>query len=133
MHWTDIFNDFLHIKIGVGRATVLTMRPASVHKDDLHHGEAFDLIKDEFIAQASHTYSIYHKDNAAVYYCLQKAVRDTQYALTLKQYQQAKNGRGALASITQRFARADKWQAELSMRRYTPLRDSLDSTEVHSL
>eukprot|EP00957_Ditylum_brightwellii_P128339 9788602-Ditylum_brightwellii.AAC.2 len=29
---------------------------------------------------------------------------------------QVKNERGALASITQQFAKADKWQAELSMR-----------------
>eukprot|EP00957_Ditylum_brightwellii_P020439 1540874-Ditylum_brightwellii.AAC.1 len=59
---------------------------------------------------------LYHEDNAAVYYCLKEAVWTTQYALSLKPYQQVKNGTGALASITQKFAGANKWQAELSMR-----------------
>eukprot|EP00957_Ditylum_brightwellii_P073680 5598712-Ditylum_brightwellii.AAC.1 len=153
MHWTDVFNDFLHRSIGVRttplsfvtRAKALATRPASDHKDDLPHGEEFDSIEVELVAQASHTHPFYCKDNAAMYYCPKEAVRGTQYASSLKPYQQVKNGRGALVSITQNFARADIWQAELSMRdkflhekvwngqMLYPLRDSLDSTEVHSL
>eukprot|EP00957_Ditylum_brightwellii_P189553 14429400-Ditylum_brightwellii.AAC.1 len=59
---------------------------------------------------------LYHEYNAHVYYCLEEAVRGTQYASTLESFQQIKNGRGALASIIQQFAGADKWQADLSMR-----------------
>eukprot|EP00957_Ditylum_brightwellii_P106210 8102915-Ditylum_brightwellii.AAC.1 len=65
MHWTDIFNDFLHRKTGIRiiilsyviRAIALALRPASVNKDDLPHGEKFDLGEDELVAQASHTHT----------------------------------------------------------------------------
>eukprot|EP00957_Ditylum_brightwellii_P005369 409822-Ditylum_brightwellii.AAC.1 len=43
-------------------------------------------------------HSLYHEDNAAVYYCLEEAVQGTQYASTLKLYQQVKNKRGGLWS-----------------------------------
>eukprot|EP00957_Ditylum_brightwellii_P059900 4547740-Ditylum_brightwellii.AAC.1 len=59
---------------------------------------------------------LYCEDNASVYYCLNEAVRGTQYVSTLKSFQPIKNGRGALALIIQQLAGADKWQAELSLR-----------------
>eukprot|EP00957_Ditylum_brightwellii_P130375 9945114-Ditylum_brightwellii.AAC.1 len=75
MQWTDTFDDFLHRKIGVWtiplsyvtRATALATRPASDHKDDLPHGDEFDSIEDELVAQASHMHPLYHEDNAAVH------------------------------------------------------------------
>eukprot|EP00957_Ditylum_brightwellii_P032991 2501382-Ditylum_brightwellii.AAC.1 len=100
----------------MARATALASRLASDHKDDLLRGEEFDSIEEELVTQASHTHSLYLEDNAAVYYCLEEAIWGTQYALSLKSYQQDKNGRGALVSITQQFAGTNKWQAELSMR-----------------
>eukprot|EP00957_Ditylum_brightwellii_P190046 14467989-Ditylum_brightwellii.AAC.1 len=87
---------------------------------------------------------LYCEDNAQVYYCLEEAVRGTQYVSTLKLFQQIKNGRGSLALIIQQFARTNKWQTELSLRdkfmhekvwnvqALYPLRDSLVSTEVLS-
>eukprot|EP00957_Ditylum_brightwellii_P028418 2145755-Ditylum_brightwellii.AAC.1 len=124
MQWTDVFDNFFHRKIGVRtislsymiRATVLASRSMSDHKNNLPHGEEFDSIEEELVAQASHTHPLYCEDNKAVYYCLEEAVQGTQYALSLKSYQQVKNGRGALVSITQQFAGTNKWQAELSMR-----------------
>jgi hypothetical protein len=100
----------------VTRETALTSRPASVNRENLPHGEEFTSIEEELVAQALHTHPLYRKDNAAVYYCLEEAVQGTQYASTLKSFQQMKNGRGALVSIIQQFTRANKWQAELSMR-----------------
>eukprot|EP00957_Ditylum_brightwellii_P026300 1989256-Ditylum_brightwellii.AAC.1 len=73
----------------------MATRPASVHADHLPHGEEFHLIEDKLVAQASHMHSLYCKDNAVVYFCLKEAVRDNQYALTLKPYQQVKNGKMA--------------------------------------
>eukprot|EP00957_Ditylum_brightwellii_P196080 14939436-Ditylum_brightwellii.AAC.1 len=98
MQWTDVFDDFLHRKIGVRiiplsyvkRATALASRPVSDHKDDLPHGGEFDSIEEELAAQASHTHPLYHEDNAAVYYCLKEVVQGTRYALSLKPYQQVK-------------------------------------------
>eukprot|EP00957_Ditylum_brightwellii_P196224 14951258-Ditylum_brightwellii.AAC.1 len=124
MHWTDVFDNFLLRKFSVRtiplsyvtRVTALAMRPVSVHKTDLPQGEAYVLIEKELVAQASHTHTLYCEDNAAVYFCLKESVRGTQYASILKPCQQAKNGRGALASIKQQFAGTDKWQAELSQR-----------------
>eukprot|EP00957_Ditylum_brightwellii_P113576 8659322-Ditylum_brightwellii.AAC.1 len=109
MQWVDVFDDFLNRKIGVRtipisyvtRETALASGPASVHRENHLHGEEFESIEEELVAQASHMHSLYHEDNAAVYYCLEEAVWGTQ---------------GALTSIKQQFARADKWQAELSMK-----------------
>eukprot|EP00957_Ditylum_brightwellii_P074069 5628428-Ditylum_brightwellii.AAC.1 len=115
MQWVDVFDDFLHWKIGVRtiplfyvtRETALASRTLSVHRENLPHGEKFDSIEEELVAQALHMHPLYHDDNAAVYYCLEEAVQGTQYASSLKSFQQVKNGGGALASITQQFVRAD--------------------------
>jgi hypothetical protein len=124
MQWVGVFDDFHNRKIGVRtfplsyvtRETALASRPASVHRENLPHGEEFDSIEEELVAQASHMHPLYCEDNATVYYCLKEAVWGTQYASSLKPFQQIKNGRGALFSIIQHFTRANKWQAELSMR-----------------
>eukprot|EP00957_Ditylum_brightwellii_P112086 8546657-Ditylum_brightwellii.AAC.1 len=104
MHWVDT------------RETALASRLASVHRENLPHGEEFNSIEEELVAQALHMHPLYCDDNAAVYYCLEEAVQGTQFASSLKPFQQVKNGKGALASITQQFIKADKWQAELSTR-----------------
>eukprot|EP00957_Ditylum_brightwellii_P005260 401435-Ditylum_brightwellii.AAC.1 len=120
MRWVDVFDDFLSRKIGVqtiplfyvSRETALALSPASVNRKNLPRSEEFASIEEELVAQASHTHPLYREDNAQVYYCLKEAVQGIQYALTLKLFQQIKNGRGDLASIIQQFAGADKWQAE---------------------
>eukprot|EP00957_Ditylum_brightwellii_P208992 15359806-Ditylum_brightwellii.AAC.1 len=73
------------------RETALASRPASDHRENFPHGEEFTSIEEELVPQASQMHPLYHKDNA-------------------------QNGRGALASIIQQFAGANKWQAELSLR-----------------
>eukprot|EP00957_Ditylum_brightwellii_P189247 14404458-Ditylum_brightwellii.AAC.1 len=85
MYWTNDFDNFLHRKISVStiplsyvtRITALATRPASLNKDYLPNGEEFESIEDENFTQASHTHPIYCKDHAAVYYCLEEAVRGT--------------------------------------------------------
>eukprot|EP00957_Ditylum_brightwellii_P049229 3735494-Ditylum_brightwellii.AAC.1 len=82
MQWVDVFDNFLNQKIGVRttplsyvtRETELALRPASVHRDDLTHGEEFTSIEEELVAQVLHTHPLYCEDNAAVYYCLEEAV-----------------------------------------------------------
>eukprot|EP00957_Ditylum_brightwellii_P094447 7191471-Ditylum_brightwellii.AAC.1 len=116
MQWVDVFDDFLNQKIGVRtiplsyvtRASALELGPVSVHRDNLPHGEEFNSIEEELEAQASHTHPLYCEDNAAVYYCLEEAVQGTQYALSLKPFQQVKNERRPLVSIIQQFAGANK-------------------------
>eukprot|EP00957_Ditylum_brightwellii_P208584 15358124-Ditylum_brightwellii.AAC.1 len=85
MQWTDGFDDILHRKISVRtiplsyvtRATALAPRPASDHKDDLLHGDKFDSIEEELVAQASYMHPLYNEDNAVVYYCLEESVWGT--------------------------------------------------------
>eukprot|EP00957_Ditylum_brightwellii_P190368 14491488-Ditylum_brightwellii.AAC.1 len=96
MQWVDVFDDFLNWKIGVRtislsyatRATALISMPVSVHRDDLPHGEELDSIEEELVAQASHTHPLYHEDNTTVYYCLEETVQGSQYASSLKLFQQ---------------------------------------------
>eukprot|EP00957_Ditylum_brightwellii_P065800 4991234-Ditylum_brightwellii.AAC.1 len=55
MQWVDIFDNFLNQKIGVRtiplsyvtREIALASRPASVHRENLPHGEEFDSIEKE--------------------------------------------------------------------------------------
>eukprot|EP00957_Ditylum_brightwellii_P126496 9642105-Ditylum_brightwellii.AAC.1 len=85
MRWVHVFDDFLRRKIGVRtiplsyvtRETALTLRPASVHRENLPQGEEFEYIEEELVAQASHTHPLFSEDNAQVYYCLEEAVRGT--------------------------------------------------------
>eukprot|EP00957_Ditylum_brightwellii_P131686 10043420-Ditylum_brightwellii.AAC.1 len=70
------------------RETALALRPESVHNENLFHGEEFESIEEELVTQALHMYPLYHKDNAAVYYCVEEAVQGTQYVLSLKPFQQ---------------------------------------------
>eukprot|EP00957_Ditylum_brightwellii_P140962 10738596-Ditylum_brightwellii.AAC.1 len=59
MQWVDVFDGFLNQKIGVRtiplsyatRATALASRTASVRRDHLPHGEEFDSIEEELVAQ----------------------------------------------------------------------------------
>eukprot|EP00957_Ditylum_brightwellii_P103201 7865535-Ditylum_brightwellii.AAC.1 len=85
IRWVDVFDDFLSRKIGVQtiplsymtRETALALRPVSVNRENLPHGEEFASIEKELVAQASHMHPLYHEDNAPVYYCLEEAVRGT--------------------------------------------------------
>eukprot|EP00957_Ditylum_brightwellii_P191467 14577464-Ditylum_brightwellii.AAC.1 len=85
MQWVDVFNYFLSRKTGVRtiplsyatRETSLASRLAFVNSENLPHGEEFGSIEEELVAEASHRHPLYCEDNAAVYYCLEEAVRGT--------------------------------------------------------
>eukprot|EP00957_Ditylum_brightwellii_P153544 11686527-Ditylum_brightwellii.AAC.1 len=73
MQLVDVFGDFLHRKIGVRTIplsyvtmeTVLASRLASVRRENLPHGEEFDSIEEELVAQVLHAHPPYHEDNAS--------------------------------------------------------------------
>eukprot|EP00957_Ditylum_brightwellii_P061032 4633119-Ditylum_brightwellii.AAC.1 len=81
MHWTDVFDDILWRKIGVKiipmscmtRVTALAIRPVSMHTDDLPQGEEYESIEEDLVAQVSLAHTLYHEDNASVYFCLKEA------------------------------------------------------------
>eukprot|EP00957_Ditylum_brightwellii_P048310 3666689-Ditylum_brightwellii.AAC.1 len=124
MQWTKVFDDYLARKIWtrtiylcyVTTSIPQTKKPASSHAKVLSHTLDFVSFEEIIVAWASYTHALYHEDNADVYLSLEEAMRDTQYAASIKPFQQVKNGRGALASIKQQFTGTNKWQAELSQR-----------------
>eukprot|EP00957_Ditylum_brightwellii_P042878 3245938-Ditylum_brightwellii.AAC.2 len=65
---------------------MLVTRPASMHAKDLPHTKEFASIEEELVVQTSHTYALYCKDNADVYFLLEEATRGTQYAASIKPF-----------------------------------------------
>ena len=59
------------------------------------HSKEYGLVKADLVARASHTYSLYHNDNAKVYFKLEKAMCGAQYSASIKLYQRACNGRSS--------------------------------------
>jgi hypothetical protein len=119
--WTEAFTDFLHRKIGVRmiplayvvRERVVPGVPLPLAANlpySLGHGS----VEGEMIARSSHNHPLFRDDNAAVYYLLEEATRETSYAPTIKPFQRTKDGRGAWNSLINQYAGDDKWQAELT-------------------
>jgi hypothetical protein len=118
--WTEAFIDFLHRKIGVRmvplayvvRELVPVPAPPPLANDPPYsttHGS----VEGELIARASHTHTLFHDDNLAVYYLLEEATRGTSYTPTIKPYQRTNQGREAWRSLVNQYAGQDKWEAEV--------------------
>ena len=75
----------------------------------IEHGS----VESELIACASHTHDLFRDDNSYLYYLLEEATQDTPYATSIKPFQRAKDGRGALVALTHQYAWKDKWEAEI--------------------
>ena len=67
----------------------------------------------ELIAQASHTHALFCNDNSDLYFLLEEATRGTQYAASIKSFQQHRDGNGAWNALTSQYAGKDKWEAEI--------------------
>ena len=70
-------------------------------------------VEKELIARASHNHPLFREDNGLVYFKLEAATRGTAYAASIKPFQCARNGRGALEALLTQFAGTDKWDAEI--------------------
>ena len=55
----------------------------------------------------------YSDDNSDLYFLLEEATRGTQYATSIKPFQQTKDGNGAWKTLTTQYAGKDKWEAEI--------------------
>lgn len=70
-------------------------------------------MEQELVNRSLHDHPEYAGDNAAVYNYLEEATRGTSYAVTLKPYQHASDGRNAYLSLIAQYAGTDKWASDL--------------------
>ena len=61
---------------------------------------------------------MFNKDNAKVYFTIEKVVRNTDYTTSIKPFQRSKNSRGALLSLKYQYCGKDKWKRELEKNEY---------------
>jgi hypothetical protein len=116
--WSEAFNDWLFRVIGARHiplayctretADVPAEPPLATNQPfSAEHGS----VEAELIARASHHHPLFQQDNSDIYYGLEEATRGTIYAVSIKPFQRAKNGRGALAAMISQYAGEDKWRA----------------------
>ena len=67
----------------------------------------------DLVAFATHDHPLFGEDNRQLYFDLEKALRSTLYASSLKPFQREKDGRSAYHAIVQQYAGMDKWESEL--------------------
>ena len=106
--WSEYMADFLMHVVGSRTITLSyfireNVAPMPVGIPDLAANHPYltmyGSVEGELIARASHTHPLYREDNAKVYYYLEEATRDTQYAASIKPFQRIKDGRGAWNAI----------------------------------
>jgi hypothetical protein len=121
MRWSESFKDVLRQCFGVRRIPLIYVTrddeavPAAVPPlaPGQPHSVEAGSVEEELIARASHTHALFREDNALVYFKLEAATRGTAYAASIKPFQRARNGRGALEALLTQFAGDDKWDAEI--------------------
>jgi hypothetical protein len=82
-------------------------------KTNKPHSEMYGSVELDLVNCASHDDPLFHENNKNVYFCIEEAVRGTEYAVSIKPLQRAMDGRGALVSVKSQYAGRDKWEAEL--------------------
>ena len=94
--WMETFHDFLNRKIGnrnIPLAYIICDEPnppaaAPPLAAGQPHSNKHRSVEAELIAQASHTHALFCKDNSDLYFLLEEATRGTQYATSIKPFQQ---------------------------------------------
>ena len=119
--WMEAFQDFLNRKIGnhnIPLAYIIHDEPnppaaapplAAGQPHSIEHGS----VEAELIARVSHTHALFCDENSDLYYLLEEATQGTQYAASIKPFQQTKDGSSAWVAPTSQYAGKDKWEAEL--------------------
>ena len=77
------------------------------------HSTKHGSVEAELIAWASHTHALFHNDNSDLYFLLEEATQGTQYAASIKPFQQHRDGNGAWKGLTSQYTGKDKWEAEI--------------------
>ena len=77
------------------------------------HSTKHGSVEVELIARASHTHALFRNDNSDLYFLLEEATQGTQYAASIKPFQQHRDGNGAWNTLTSQHTGKDKWEAEI--------------------
>ena len=121
MRWSESFKDYLRQCFGVRSIPLIYVTRDEVAVPAVvpplaagqPHSTVAGSVEEELIARASHTHALFREDNGLVYFKLEVATRGTSYAASIKPFQRARNGRGALEALLTQFAGDDKWDAEV--------------------
>ena len=72
-------------------------------------------MKEQFIIRDREfsAHALFCNDNSDIYFLLEEATRGTQYATSIKPFQQCRDGEGAWNALTSQYAGKDKWDAEI--------------------
>lgn len=118
LKWTEAFDNFLIHTIGVHLRPLSYVTKQKVIPDELPeteedkpHSEGSSVIED-ITAYALHSHPHYNDDNAKIYCYFEEATQSTEHASALKPYQRTNNGRNALISLHNQYARQDKWEVD---------------------
>ena len=118
--WSESMADFLMRVVGSRKIPLSyviwkNVSPMPVAIPDLAanqpYSEIYGSVEGELIARASHTHPLYREYNAKVYYYLEEATHEKQYAASIKPFQRKKDVRGAWNAIVSQYAGLDKWEA----------------------
>jgi hypothetical protein len=111
LQWIEAYEDHAHrAYTDKGRPFAYVIRPLRVApypcppaQPGKPYALDYDTLADEMIARTNHSHDLYRTDNAAVYHDIEKAVRGTSYASSIKVFSDKKNGRGAFLALKQQF------------------------------
>jgi hypothetical protein len=123
--WIPIFLDCTSRTFGSRGPLAYVLRdeadvPDEVDDPLLHHayyGQSGSLIE-ELIARLPHSGATYKNDNATVYMMIEKSVRNTSVASTIKGFARKKDGRGAYLALIANHAGATKYRSILKKKMY---------------
>jgi hypothetical protein len=73
--------------------------------------ETHGSVEAKLIARALGAYPLFRDDNASGYYLLEEATHTTSYVMSIKPFQQTKNGHAAFLALVAQYVGEDKWRA----------------------
>lgn len=111
LQWLEAYEDHAHrAYTDKGRPFAYVIRalderpfPCPPARPGKPFAAAYDTLEEEMIARLTHDHELFRSDNAAVYLDIEKALRGTTYAPTIKPFTARKNGRGAFLALQQQF------------------------------
>lgn len=117
--WIESFRDHCYQCIGTRHIPL-----AAVLRDEAHvpnvcpprvagqpYTEEFGSIVGDLINRSSHTRGNFKEDNAAVYFKIEEATRNTTYQDSIAPFTKSMDGRGAFIALKNQYAGKDKWEA----------------------
>jgi len=111
LQWLEAYEDHSHrAYTDKGRPFAYVIRavedrpfPCPPARPGKPYAAAYETLEEEMIARLTHDHELFRSDNAAVYLDIEKALRGTTYAPTIKPFTARKDGRGAFLALQQQY------------------------------